>query len=317
MLSAMCQAPHSSNAIVALLAQLPGVLNTGDGDGRTVLHHAAATGKHALVEMLIKLGADVHVPDELGSQASHVAAAANQPAALAALICGAADLEARDEKRRTPLMVACAGGHKQCVKLLLQSGSKVFKQSQTDCVVESHVTVPMNVLLQVVAKDKTGSNPMHHAISGQTESHLDIINMLNERNETLIVMNNKIGHNAVHAAAEGGMIEIMDRILVLNDKAGEGKVNLQDKLGVSPLHLAAIGGHSDTIFLLLSKGAKANAVDQTGKSAMHWACSKSMCEAVQILTEQGEADANLKDKDGVTPLDIAKKKKDTKTIKCM
>jgi hypothetical protein len=35
---------------------------------------------------------------------------------------------------------------------------------------------------------------------------------------------------------------------------------------------------------------------------------------VQILVEEGEADPTLKDEEGMTPLAIAKKKKDKKTI---
>jgi len=39
-----------------------------------------------------------------------------------------------------------------------------------------------------------------------------------------------------------------------------------------------------------------------------------MCEAVQILVEEGQADPNAKDDEGMTPLAISKKKKDKKTI---
>ena len=78
-----------------------------------------------MVELLIKLGANIHVADELGTQPSHTAAQANQPAALAALISGAADIDAKDGLRMTPLMHACAKGHKECVTMLLNAGAKV------------------------------------------------------------------------------------------------------------------------------------------------------------------------------------------------
>ena len=74
------------------------------------------------------------------------------------------------------------------------------------------------------------------------------------------------------------------------------------------------GGHADSVFLLLSKGCLANSADTKGQSPMHYACSKSHCEVVQILVEEGQSDPHSKDEEGSTPLDVSKKKKDKKTI---
>ena len=170
--------------------------------------------------------------------------------------------------------------------------------------------------LQVIAKDRDGNNPLHHAISGQTKVHLEIMNMLIEQNNQLVVMANKLGDTSLHAAADGGDVEIMDRILQLNDEEdiGGGAVDIPNEKGATPLHYAARSGSADATFLLMSKGAPANCVDKKGQTPMHYACAKMQCEAVQILVEQGQGDPNKKDEAGATPLDIAKKKKDKKTI---
>jgi len=72
-----------------------------------------------------------------------------------------------------------------------------------------------------------------------------------------------------------------------------------------PLILAAIGGCKEIVELLISRGAGVNAVDDEGKTSLHWACVKGHRDVVEFLIAQG-AQIEIKSKKfGYTPLHMA------------
>lgn len=84
-----------------------------------------------------------------------------------------------------------------------------------------------------------------------------------------------------------------------------GLVDLQNKLGQSPLHLA-IRSHNEALAeLLLKHGANANLNDKDGWAPLHYACSAgcSSPELARLLLGSG-ADTYLETKRGESPLAI-------------
>ncbi len=82
-----------------------------------------------------------------------------------------------------------------------------------------------------------------------------------------------------------------------------GNVNLQDELGMTPLHHAINGNWNganfDTIKLLIDRGANVNAIDDTHHTSLHMANNK---EIAKLLIDKG-ANVNAKTKrTGETPL---------------
>gem|GEM_PF-2220984 len=77
----------------------------------------------------------------------------------------------------------------------------------------------------------------------------------------------------------------------------------------TPLMMAANAGRADTAKLLLENGAKVNVKEVAGekKTALHYAVDAKSPETVKVLLEY-KADKSLKDKDGLTPLELAEKK---------
>lgn len=74
--------------------------------------------------------------------------------------------------------------------------------------------------------------------------------------------------------------------------------------GLSPLHIACVRGHHDTVCHLIDKGADIIACDNDGKSPLYLACEYGQVYVVELLLSKG-ADVNLRDNDGASPLFIA------------
>ncbi len=77
----------------------------------------------------------------------------------------------------------------------------------------------------------------------------------------------------------------------------------------TPLMMAANAGRADTVKFLLENGAKVNAQEIAGdkRTALHYAVNSKNPETVNVLLEY-KADKSIRDKDGLTPLELAEKK---------
>ncbi len=83
-----------------------------------------------------------------------------------------------------------------------------------------------------------------------------------------------------------------------------GKCN--SLLGISPLHIAALAGHTNMVELLLEYGADANIQNNWGRSALHYVSRNGTTKMVQLLLDYG-AYIDLQDIHGTTMLHDASK----------
>jgi ankyrin repeat protein len=82
-------------------------------------------------------------------------------------------------------------------------------------------------------------------------------------------------------------------------------VNAFNASGSTPLHDAALAGHTPVLNLLLTNGAKINAQDAENRATpLQYAASWGRVEAVRALLKAG-ADPNLTNKANLSPLDSA------------
>jgi ankyrin repeat protein len=73
----------------------------------------------------------------------------------------------------------------------------------------------------------------------------------------------------------------------------------------TPLHLAAIRGHTSIVRLLVEAGADKNCRDFDENTPMHHASEFGHFETIIFLIKEANADATLKNKFGYIPSDIA------------
>lgn len=88
------------------------------------------------------------------------------------------------------------------------------------------------------------------------------------------------------------------------DTSGTTDSGISFYKGLSPLHIACMKGHYDTVRQLIKKNADINACDNDGKSSLYLGCEYGHVNVVELLLS-GDADVNLCDNDGASPLFIA------------
>ena len=100
--------------------------------------------------------------------------------------------------------------------------------------------------------------------------------------------------------AQGGVADDLVEILQKNP----GIVNRLNRYGWSALHWAALGGHMQTIALLLRSGANPNLLSKNGETPVDSAAKGGETNAIALLVKHG-AKVRVARKDGLTPLHVA------------
>ena len=89
-------------------------------------------------------------------------------------------------------------------------------------------------------------------------------------------------------------------------KGGAGEVDVKDKDGRTPLHVAASDGHVTVVRFLMDNGAKVNEKTETnGYTPLHLAVLNGHLEVMKMLVEEGKAMIDERAKNGSTPLYLA------------
>jgi len=65
----------------------------------------------------------------------------------------------------------------------------------------------------------------------------------------------------------------------------QSDVNIRDRQGRTPLHVAAMRGHAKIVEVLLAKGADPTLEDNDGWTPLHWAMSGGYTDVTRLLRE--------------------------------
>jgi ankyrin repeat protein len=104
----------------------------------------------------------------------------------------------------------------------------------------------------------------------------------------------------IHKAAKQGKLDEIKQLIKKDPKL----VNSVNRLGQTPLLIAAYSGHKDIAEFLIKKGADLNLADQFGASPIHMSVLGSKIEITKLLVSKG-ADINKRTKIGKVPIQLA------------
>lgn len=124
--------------------------------------------------------------------------------------------------------------------------------------------------------------------SPKITGHGSVAKLLLMRGADLSVQN-RYGESLIALATRKGQTEWMR---LLFETAGGGIDGMSLGYKQTPLHLAAMEGHAESVKYLLSVGAEVDAKNVVGWTPLLWASATGATECVEILVEAG-ADVNL------------------------
>jgi ankyrin repeat protein len=233
-----------------------------DFNGRTPLSLAVENGHEAAMKQLLDTGkVDVDSKDNSGRTPLSWAARYGHEAAMKQLLeTGKVDVDSKDIYGRTQLSYVAQSGNKEGAILLL---NELLTHSVVEEAVIEQVRYAPIQRMPDCTPDAIGRTPSMWAA---LEGHVSLIQSLWPSHLptscSSITRKDGLGLSFIHLFAIGNCDEGISLVL------GTGcNVNEQDSQGWTPLHWAAYFGHKEVSCSLLGRGADKNLQDSTSRTA--------------------------------------------------
>ncbi|XXH02007.1 hypothetical protein Hte_008372 [Hypoxylon texense] len=243
------------------------------------LFWASRAGNCRIITRLLDAGADPNAKGPESHTPLTVAAAHSHLDCVRTLLADArTDPSVRAKNGRGALSFACGNGHKEMVEVLLNQGGCSADEA-----------------------DNSGATPLFWAAGAGS---LAIIKTLAKRPEVDINHRDKVGRTALSWAACDGMEDVVSCLLRLKGI----DANVKDAEGLSPLSLAARYGRTAAVATLVqSRRAEVDAAstDHNRRNAISWACGGGHPDALRVLLlscPAGGGGVDDADADGWAPL---------------
>ncbi|XP_067661560.1 ankyrin repeat domain-containing protein 50-like [Haliotis asinina] len=235
---------------------------------------AAYHGHNEVIKLLINHTADLSISGKGGDNILHIACQSGHTDVVQYLLSlNSLDINSRGWKKRTPVMLAAKGGHKEVIELLI------------------------NHRADLSTIDKVGNNILHIACES---GHIDVVQYLLSLDSLDINSRGWKKRTPVMLAAKGGHKEVIE--LLINHRAD---LSVSGKGGDNILHIACESGHIDVVQYLLSLNSlDINSRGWKKRTPVMLAAKRGNRDVVKLLVEN-EANLTLTDEDGTNFLDLA------------
>lgn len=201
------------------------------------IHTAAQGNQDSVVKSLVAENRKlIDQPDENGRTPLHWAATTDAGDIVNYLISQGADVDKQDPDGWTALHTAVSAGNDAIVRALVAAGADVNRRN-----------------------DK-GLTPLHYAAS---KTRIEIGKFLIERGANINARDNA-NQLPLHRAATTGSTGFIE--LLLQEKSQTARLNVADRVGNTPLHLAIESAHAQAAVMLIEAGANREKVNLEGKA---------------------------------------------------
>ena len=243
--------------------------------GTTLLHSASKSANVELVRLLIQEGADVNAQDEDGESPLHSAMATSDNYDIArTLIENGADVSSKAVDGKTPF-------------------HHIFNNTI------SHVLMRDDWLENMLPDSEAMSITHFLAWSSKSTPKIFQRGYLYD-DADLLSADSMGGRTCLHFAASRGNLGVLSYLVT---RVSSEDVEKRDIQGRTPFHYAAESSRAvGVIDILVGKGCNIYAVDDTGRTALHWAARWNNFKAVKkLIAIVGGETVLLPDKNGRTP----------------
>ena len=276
------------------------------GKGCTPLTTAAQYARDGtIIELLLRRGAESKRVDQFGNNALHWAFIAGNVEGMRALMRHDVTLaDVCNHFGYTPFNFAPCFGHVQLISVLQHEYPQHFEASVRELDVSRHT--PVSVGLCTLAINNGVASPdilnavldagepidlcIPKATKGPNASIIRAVDMIawlrpiDKLPSFVFAYSYLTRTTALHAAAFFGKLAAADLLLA----RGASVNSTANPKGMTPLHLAAIGGHPDVVSRLLDKGADLNIKDKRGRTALKYATKLGRDAMRPLLTNHLE-----------------------------
>ena len=170
--------------------------------------------------------------------------------------------------------------------------------------VRGHTSTVVLLLMNGARVDTENKNGFTPLLAAAQNGHTEVCELLLKTGKASLRKTTPDGGNPLMVAAHRGHTEVCKLLLKTQISNGLTIYNLEetDSHGMTALNVAATHGHSNTVALLLSKGAKLETRNTKGFTPVMAAVQYGHTEVCKLLLETGKANVTERNPDGLTPL---------------
>jgi uncharacterized protein len=219
-------------------------------------------------------------------------------------------IEARDRLANTAIIRAAAAGHTELVALLIERGAHIDRPNLRGATallraVEGNHRNVVEVLLEGGALMQAGGDGVTPLIAAAFNGSGRMVDLLLEHSGDPLETD-KTGKGPIVYAAARGFDSIVARLLDVGVDPNRAYAHDLTALMWAAGHANDVPGADglSTVKLLVERGARLDAVDDRGRTALMTAAERGHPLIVAWLVQEG-ADASLRDREGKTAADLA------------